>query len=89
MQERQEFDPWVRKIPWRRKWQPTPVLLPGESRARRTLAGCSPWGRKRLGHDLAAEQRQEQGMCTGGWEGERQGGHIQLRAIDDYVVHGH
>ena len=25
------FDPWVRKIPWRRKWQPTPVFLPGES----------------------------------------------------------
>ena len=63
----------ARKIPWTEK----------------RLAGCSPWGRKRLGHDLAAEQRQEQGMCTGGWEGERQGGHIQLRAIDDYVVHGH
>jgi len=25
------FDPWVRKIPWRRKWQPTPVFLPGKS----------------------------------------------------------
>jgi len=28
---RPEFDPWVGKIPWRRKWQPTPVLLPGKS----------------------------------------------------------
>ena len=40
------FDPWVRKIPWRRKWQPTPVFLPGESHGQRSLAGCSPWGRK-------------------------------------------
>ena len=32
------FDPWVRKIPWRRKWQPTPVFLPGESHGQRSLA---------------------------------------------------
>ena len=32
------------KIPWRRKWQPTPVLLPGKSHGRRSLVGCSPWG---------------------------------------------
>ena len=38
------FDPWVVKIPWRRKWQPTPVLLPGESHGQRSLAGYSPWG---------------------------------------------
>ena len=30
---------------WRRKWQPTPVLLPGKSYGRRSLVGCSPWGR--------------------------------------------
>ena len=36
------FDPWVRKIPWRRVWQPTPVLLPGESHGQRRLAGYSP-----------------------------------------------
>ena len=40
------FDPWVGKIPWRRKWQPTPVLLPGESHGRRSLVGYSPWGCK-------------------------------------------
>ena len=40
------FDPCVGKIPWRRKWQPTPVLLPGKSHEQRNLAGCSPWGRK-------------------------------------------
>ena len=32
--------------PWRRKWQPTPVFLPGESYGQRSLAGCSPWGHK-------------------------------------------
>ena len=39
-------DPWVRKIPWRRKWQPTPVFLPGKFRGQRSLVGYSPWGRK-------------------------------------------
>ena len=36
--------PWVRKIPWRRAWQPTPVFLPGESHGQRGLVGYSPWG---------------------------------------------
>ena len=36
------FGPWVRKIPWRRAWQPTPVFLPGEAHGQRSLAGCSP-----------------------------------------------
>ena len=36
------FDPWVGKIPWRRKRQPTPVFLPGESHGQRSLAGYSP-----------------------------------------------
>ena len=39
-----EFDPWFRKIPWRRKWQPTPVTLPGESHGQRSRVGYSPWG---------------------------------------------
>ena len=43
---RPRFDPWVGKIPWRRKWQPTPVFLPGESHGGRSLVGYSPWGRK-------------------------------------------
>ena len=40
------FDPWVRKIPWRRKWQATPVFLPGEFHGHRSLAGYSPWSHK-------------------------------------------
>ena len=40
------FDPWVRKIPWRRKWESTPVFLPGESRGQRSLMGCNLWGHK-------------------------------------------
>jgi len=48
--KRHGFDPWVRKIPWWRKWQPTPVLLPGEFHGERSLTGYSSWGRKRLGH---------------------------------------
>ena len=45
-QKRHGFDPWVRKIPWRRAWQPTPVFLPGGSHGQRSLAGYSPWGHK-------------------------------------------
>ena len=46
--QKPRFDPWVGKIPWRRKWQPTPVFLPGKSHGQRSLEGCSPWGRKGL-----------------------------------------
>ena len=40
------FDPWVRKIPWRRKWQPTQVFLPGKSHGQSCLVGYSTWGCK-------------------------------------------
>ena len=50
---RPRFDPWVGKISWRRKWQPTPVFLPGEFHWQRTLAGYTPWGSQRVGHDWA------------------------------------
>ena len=36
---------WVERIPWRRKWQPTPVLLPAESQGQRSQVGCRLWGR--------------------------------------------
>ena len=41
-----QFELWVGKIPWRRKWQPTPVFLPEESHGQRSLAGCCPWSPK-------------------------------------------
>ena len=44
--ERPGFNPWVGKIPWSRKWQPTSVSLPGKPHEWRSLAGCSPWGHK-------------------------------------------
>ena len=40
------FDPWVGKIPWRRKWHSTLVFLPGKSHGQRSLVSCSPWGRR-------------------------------------------
>ena len=43
---RPKFDPWVGKIPWSKKWQPTPVLLTEKSHGLRSLVGYSPWGRK-------------------------------------------
>ena len=43
---RRVFDPWARKMLWRRPWQPTPVFLPGESHGQRSLVDYSPWGRK-------------------------------------------
>jgi len=42
------FDPWVRKIPWSRKWQPAPVFLPGKFHEQRSLVGCSPWGHREI-----------------------------------------
>ena len=45
---RPRLDSWARKIPWRRKWQPTPVFLPGEFHGQRSLVGYSPWSCKEL-----------------------------------------
>ena len=40
------FDPWVGEIPWRRKWQPSPVFWPGEPHGQRSLVGYGPWDHK-------------------------------------------
>ena len=53
---RREVDLWIRKIHWRRKWQPTPVFLSAEFHGQRSLAGYSPWGHKRARHDWATKQ---------------------------------
>ena len=41
------FDPWVGKVPWRRKWKATPVFLPAEFHGQRSLVGYSQWGYKK------------------------------------------
>ena len=46
------FSPWVGKVPWRKKCQPTPVFLPGKSHGQRTGWLYSPWGRRSIKHDL-------------------------------------
>ena len=43
---RGRFDPWMGKIPWSRKWQPTAVYLPEKSHGQRSQVGYNPWGRK-------------------------------------------
>ena len=59
---RHEFDPWVRKIPWSSKWQPTPVFLPGKSSGQKSLVGYSPWGHKEL--DTAEHARKQANRRT-------------------------
>ena len=44
---RRRFNPWIGKMPWRRKWQPTPLSLPGKSHGQRSLAGYGPWSQKK------------------------------------------
>jgi len=52
------YDLWVRKIPWRRKWQTPSVFLPGKSHGQRSLAGCRPPGCGRVRHDLSTKKQQ-------------------------------
>ena len=56
---RRRFEAWVGKIPWRRKWQPTPVFLPGKSPGERSLVGYSLWGHKRVGYNLETKQQRD------------------------------
>ena len=55
---RYRFDAWVRKIPWRRKLQPTPEYLLGKCHGQRSLEGCSPWDQKWVRHNLVTKQQQ-------------------------------
>ena len=47
---------------WRRKWQPTPVFLPGESQGWQSLVGCRLWGRTELDTAEATQQQQQAGV---------------------------
>ena len=60
-QKRCGFDPCVRKIPWRRTWQPTPVFLPGESHGQKSLVGCGPQCHKESDTTEATEHARK---CT-------------------------
>ena len=55
---RHRFDPWVRKMPWRRKWQPTPVSFAWEIPWTEDSGGLQSMGLKRVGHDLVAKHQQ-------------------------------
>ena len=59
--KRPRFDPWVERMPWRRKWQPTPVFLPRKSHGQRSLVGYSPWGHKES--DMTEHFSAEATMC--------------------------
>ena len=47
------------RFPWKRKWHPAPVFLPGKSHGQWSLAGYSPWGHKKVRQDLATKQKQQ------------------------------
>ena len=59
-----ELDPWVRKIPWSKKQQSTPVLLPGKFYRQRSLVGYSPWSHKNVGHEWVTEHARMQCYWT-------------------------
>ena len=54
--KRCKFNPWLRRIPWRRKWQFTPVFLPGKFHGQRSLGGQQSMGSQRVGHNWATER---------------------------------
>ena len=58
MQEMQVSSLCVGKIAWRRKWQPTLVVLPGKSHGQRSLVDYIPWGCKIVRHDIETKQQQ-------------------------------
>ena len=68
---------------WRRKWQPTPVFLPGESQGRGSLVGCRLWGHT-VGHDWSdlAACLMEKTLMLGKTEGRRKGGWQRMRWLD-------
>ena len=66
------------KYLWRRQWHPTPVLLPGKSHGRRSLVGCSPWGRWRLD---TTERLHFQFSLSG--TGEENGNSLQYSCLEN------
>ena len=73
---RHRFNPGVKKIPWRRKWQPTPMFLLGKSHGQRSQVGYSPWGHKSVGHNWATEHAHTGTMSKGRRMLQFQKGHL-------------
>ena len=84
--KRHRFDPWVRKMSWRRKWQPTPVSLPGSSHGQRSPVGYSPWGHKRVS-DLATKQQQITLSLFGSFLIEGSGWMLERQSFSPKSVH--
>ena len=68
--KRRVFHSWVGKIPWRRKWQPIPAFLPGDSHGQRSLVGYSPRGR--IESDTTERLRTAQHRGSYGAEGDQE-----------------
>ena len=74
--KRCRYNPWVGKIPWRRKWQLTPIFLPGKSHGQRSLEGYSVWGCKesytteRLSNWPTTNTTRSEHSALMGWDSE-------------------
>ena len=73
--KRWRFDPWIRNIPWRRAWQPTPVFLPRKFHRQRSLAGYSPFGLKRV-RQLKQLGTHTKSTCD--WDSQRESQNIHV-----------
>ena len=76
---RHGFDPWIGKIPWKRKWQPTPVFLPGESHRQRSY---SPWGLKKS-HTTEQTQFSQNYFQSCYYHGEGNGTPLQYSCLEN------
>ena len=65
--KRRGFDSWVRKVLWRKAWQPTPVFLPGESHGQRSLVGGRLWGHTESDTTETTQQQQQQQQQPSPW----------------------
>ena len=89
----------VKKIPWKRAWQPAPVFLPGESHGQRSLVGCSSWDRKELDMIEATEhvvlkegaqasfhyEQEEKASLPFPWDSKiKMGGSFSIWTLEDY-----
>jgi len=79
------LDPWLGKIPWRRKWLSTPVFSPGKPYGEKGLAGCSPWGCKES--DMTERLNTHTYKAGGGLEGGG-GGYSVCECSSTWVLTG-